>query len=418
MGYRGPRMREGRPTVRSGSAVSQRWGVWLLPLAALAALVLTACGTSSATSTPTLPADNSTPTPTLSAFDTEWENLKAAARQEGELQTFICCGLGGVVEEELLPAFEREFGVEVTNSTGSSSQQVEKVLAERQANIFSLDVWIGGTGTVTTRLIPAGVIGEIRSLLIHPEVLDQDAWIFGDGPLFIHDGEGRDRVLAFLANGGFYTEIAFNTNLVNEEEITSFYDLLDPRWKGKIVARDPRVGGTLNSTVYYYTHPDLGPDFLTRLFTEMDVTIVDDARQAAEGLAMGTYAFCLYACQQEVAAAREDGLPVSDQVGHLLEEGPTLSVGAGAIYAVDTPANPNAQKLFINWFLSKEGQTLMQQANGENSARVDIPKDSVSESLKRHEGVDYVFNEVQPDFVADQDEAIAFMRELLGSLGY
>jgi ABC-type Fe3+ transport system substrate-binding protein len=162
----------------------------------------------------------------------------------------------------------------------------------------------------------------------------------------------------------------------------------------------------------------MGPEFLTRLFTEMDVTIAGDARQAAEQMALGTYAFCLYACQQEVATAMEQGLPVKDQVEHLLEEGPTLSVGAGAIYAVDTPANPNAQKLFINWFLSKEGQALMQKANGEDSARVDIPKDAVRDSLRRQEGVEYVFNEVQPDFVEKQAEAIEFMRQLLASQGY
>jgi hypothetical protein len=57
----------------------------------------------------------------------------------------------------------------------------------------------------------------------------------------------------------------------------------------------------------------------------------------------------------------------------------------------------------------------MQEANGEDSSRVDIPKDAVNSALLRQPGVEYVFNEVQPDFVAIQDEAIGYLIDLLAS---
>jgi len=45
-------------------------------------------------------------------------------------------------------------------------------------------------------------------------------------------------------NGENRMVVAFNTKLVNPAEIKSYWDLLNPKWKGKIVAYDPRLGGS------------------------------------------------------------------------------------------------------------------------------------------------------------------------------
>ena len=45
---------------------------------------------------------------------------------------------------------------------------------------------------------------------------------------------------------------------------------------------------------------------------------------------------------------------------------------------MNTPRNPNAQKLWMNWWLSREGQAAMQSATGRQSLRADIPLDGVS----------------------------------------
>jgi ABC-type glycerol-3-phosphate transport system substrate-binding protein len=106
-------------------------------------LLLAACGsdpTATPVPTPTAtapPADEPTPTP--DPFLAEWAELVAAAQEEGEVVTFICCGVGRSVSERI-PEFEAEFGIKWTNSTGSSFQQSPKILAEREAGKYTLDV--------------------------------------------------------------------------------------------------------------------------------------------------------------------------------------------------------------------------------------------------------------------------------------
>ena len=49
--------------------------------------------------------------------------------------------------------------------------------------------------------------------------------------------------------------VAINTNLVKPEQIKSYWDLLDPKWKGKIVARSPARRGAAASSVPMLLNP-------------------------------------------------------------------------------------------------------------------------------------------------------------------
>jgi ABC-type Fe3+ transport system substrate-binding protein len=57
--------------------------------------------------------------------------------------------------------------------------------------------------------------------------------------------------------------------------------------------------------------------------------------------------------------------------------------------------HPNAAKVFINWFLSKEGQSTYQEIMNTGSEyvesmREDISKDSIPPQYRRRKGVRYV----------------------------
>jgi ABC-type Fe3+ transport system substrate-binding protein len=58
-----------------------------------------------------------------------------------------------------------------------------------------------------------------------------------------------------------------------------------------------------------------------------------------------------------------------------------LTTGGGSMSLIKGAPNPNAARVFINWFLSRRGQIALQKYTdlyGEdppNSRRVDIPKD-------------------------------------------
>jgi len=223
-------------------------------------------------------------------------------------------------------------------------------------------------------------------------------------------------LIPYAGDGGYSTTVSYNTKSVDPSEITSYWDLLDPKWKGKIIARDPRFTG-IGDANFYLFHPKLGDgEFLRRLITEMDITFVDDARQATDQLAKGVYDLCLFNCSQEIFAARDQGLPVN-VLQHVLEEGEDIGWGANVVWAMNKAPHPAAQKLFINYLLTKEGQTMFQDITGSDSLRIDIPKDSVKPDLLRHPGVDYIrFDQIVPNWLTAEIQiaGITFAKELMG----
>ena len=109
----------------------------------------------------------------------------------------------------------------------------------------------------------------------------------------------------------------------------------------------------------------------------------------------------------------ERGLPVRKLTPSMIE-GTTLSVGSiDQIMALADPPNPNAQKLFLNWLLSPEGQLAAQNvANDIDSLRSDIPKDMVTPEERRQDGIDYIFVATDPAYQAVTEESFAFGAEV------
>ncbi|MCH8973966.1 MAG: hypothetical protein IH869_02710, partial [Chloroflexi bacterium] len=126
---------------------------------------------------------------------------------------------------------------------------------------------------------------------------------------------------------------------------------------------------------------------------------------------------CLFACRSEVLKAENDGLPVEADFPHYTREGGRLSSGSGTMFLMERPKNPNAQKFFANWWLSREGQEMMQEASGNDSIRLDITKDTVADGSRREDGVTYSWSEARPTYAQDLLDAAAFATEALASVG-
>jgi iron(III) transport system substrate-binding protein len=368
----------------------------------------TACAPQSTAPSPTL-ATQPTAAAAQSASGTEWDALVQQAKSEGELVVFL--GRAGSRQlRDAFPAFQQKFGIKVTQVAGGGSENADKVFAERDTGIYTADLWMGGLTTINTRLVPKQAFDPIEPQFMLPEVKDTAAWMKGQ-----YWWGDPDKKYTFLFAASQSPLLAYNTNLAKPEEIASFWDLLDPKWKGKIVSRDPTSAGAGGNTAYFYFHPQLGKDWLRRVFTEQDVTIVDDAHQAAEWLALGKYAVYLLGSGTDIAEAQAQGLPVKDLYGPF-KEGARIAVGGtGSVSIFNKAAHPKAAKLFINWWLSKEGQTVAQKANPDDqSLRIDIPNDDVKAATRRQPGVDYSFIDAEPEVVSKEAEMLAFMKQVLG----
>jgi iron(III) transport system substrate-binding protein len=320
-----------------------------------------------------------------SAAATQWNSLIEAAKKEGQLNLYIGrLSWGNVISSAFQKAYPE---IKTTAVYGRDNFLNERIMAERRAAKNIADVSMQGT-TSSVQLLRAKVIEPMKSVLMLPDILDQQNWYGGKHQYMDHEGY----VFLFVANSQAESAVQYNSKSVDPKEIRSYWDFLNPKWKGKIEARDVRTPGPGNGVMRFFYHtPDLGPNFIKRLFTEMDITLYRDLRQGADWLATGKFAICFFC---EIRQANEQGLPVA--AFGALKEGAGVSVGDGALALLKDSAHPNAAKVFVNWFLSREGQLVFQNEAAKfpndavDSRRVDIPKDRVPGDRRRLPELQYL----------------------------
>jgi iron(III) transport system substrate-binding protein len=310
----------------------------------------------------------------------------AAAKQEGKVVVYG--PPGQEYRAALVDGFQRAYpGITVDAIFINPTERLSRLAAERVAGRYLADVWVGGTNPAVTDVKEAHYSVPLPPALVLPEVLDPAAWL--DNHLWWADAAEPYTNLMF--QGSSQAFVAVNTRLADPDKFTSYWDLLAPQWKGKIVANDvrrPGPGGV--PTRFLYKSPDLGPTFISRLFSEMDVMLTADPRQLVDWLAQGQYAIGLFMAGRDVVVAQKQGLPVAVVMPERFKEGGALGPGNGSLVLLDQGPHPNAAKLYVNWLLSRGGQRVWQEAIEEPSLRVDVPKDGLTPSALPKPGVAYV----------------------------
>ena len=324
------------------------------------------------------------------ANNAEWERTLAEARKEGQVNVYI------YRYERLLPAFKKEYpGIDVVSVTGRGSQLTSRIMAERRAGKFIADIYSGGTNSLYNTLYKGKALDPIKPALLLPEVADVTKW-YGNEHRYA-DPEGQF-IFAYLASPS-NAQLSFNTKLVDPKEFKSYWELTNPKWKGKIVSLDPRDTGLGATMQFYYYSSDLGPAFMKKFFGEMDVTYAKSFRQMTDWLSQGKFAICM-GCKDSMKA-KNQGLAVDDFDTNRWKEGSSFSSGGGSLSLMNQAPHPNAAKVFINWFLSRNGQIALQKLadpdDPPNSRRIDIPKDYLPADARLQQGVKY-FDVVKPEY--------------------
>jgi ABC-type Fe3+ transport system substrate-binding protein len=320
----------------------------------------------------------------------DWEKIIAEARREGQL--------GIVAEETYLPVMEdfkkRYPWIGIAQMGGGSGRErTQKLMAERRANLYLRDVYIGSPWSNLAEGTYQ-VCDPMKSALILPEVVDQSKWWKGK-----HHYEDPKGQYIFVFEGVIKSgDIVYNKNLVNPENIRSYWDLLNAKWKGKVVATDhnPRAVGAIgDGWRLFYFHPGLGREFLKRFYGEMDITLSRNQVQMLDWLAVGKVALAFFTSTTEVENAIRQGLPIANFFAPNFKEGGIVNPYVGRMCLLNRGPHPNAAKLFVNWILSREGQISFQNAfvprtQGQqgNSMREDIPKDIIPPPARREACVD------------------------------
>lgn len=100
------------------------------------------------------------------------------------------------------------------------------------------------------------------------------------------------------------------------------------------------------------------------------------------------------------------------------ETGAIYSGSNGTLALMNQAPHPNAAKVFINWLLSREGQTIFQKIMNApdlvmESMRVDIPKDPIPPEKRRATGVNYIIMDTPER--SDQEPVSKLLKEIIKS---
>ena len=326
----------------------------------------------------------------------EWEQTVRAAEKEGQVTVSIG-GYGAIIDSGV---FQKAFPkIKITSITGAGTDLTARIAAERRAGKYLVDVYNGGGNSLFQILYLGKILDPIKPALLLAEVADPTKW--WEGKQKYADKEGQS-ILVYEGNVAAGAGAGYNTRLLDPREYRSYWDFLNPKLRGKIMSTDiRRLRGAGIPWQFLYYYPDLGPKFLRRLFGEMDVTMVADLRQAVDWLGSGKFALCLPVQGGTIFKAKNQGLPVDQFESYHFKEGVNLSSAFGSLALLNRAPHPNAAKVFVNWLLSREGQTLFQKVisvpgDARNSRRIDVPKDHIPPDEQRRDRMPY-FDTDDPD---------------------
>ena len=339
-------------------------------------------------------------------WQTEWEKTLDAAKKEGQVVVYIKAGYDGV-----FPVFQKKYpDIKIVSVAGQAADITNRLIAERRAEKYLADVFSFGVRSAVS-LMQAKALDPIRPLLFLPEVVDESKWYEGH----VYSDAEKSYVFRYLSVAE--QQPAANTKLIKDpaREFKSYWDFVNPKWKGKIVARDVRTPGPGNGNIlFWYHNPQLGPTFLKRLFSEMDVTLTRHSRQATDWLDQGKFAVCFF-CSEDVEIGKRQGLPV-DSLDVDWKEGAGMVSQSGNLVFMKNAPHPNAAKVFVNWLLSREGQTELQRVLAKvqpaESRRNDILKDNVPPDVRRRPGEKYMDLDSRPEW-SDMEPVRKLLNELL-----
>ena len=299
------------------------------------------------------------------AWQDDWAALQKAAKQEGKL---VLIGPTGTDRRDsLVLPFQQKFGVAVEYLPDPASAIPTRVTTERQAGRYLLDVVIAGA--LEDILLPLKVLEPLEPFFILPEITNAKNW---RGGAIEYLDPGR----TILVMTPFLRGVLFvNARMVESNTFKSYKDLLDPKWSGKIVIDDPRKPGPGQATFSFFClHPELGLDYVRALVNQKPV-ILKDYAQEIDSIGREKYPIGVGLSDSLAEQRGKQGIPIAIVDPRQLREGADVNPAAGAIGVFNRAPHPNAAKLYINWLLSKEGQTSFARAAGYISSRLDVPTD-------------------------------------------
>lgn len=279
--------------------------------------------------------------------------LVAAAKKEGKVVWYTSLALPS--STALAKLFMDKYnGIEVEVHRSGSQRVLQRVMQEVSAGIKNADI-------------------------IHTSDGGHFVLLKGKGLLMKYVPQGLESFPAgFKDKEGFYcglratlSVLAYNPKIVAEKDAPKTWkDILDPKWKGKMVTAHPGYSGIIMTHVLALLNLH-GWDYFKEL-AKNKLHVVQSANDPAGVVASGERAVGANGAEYFYYKTMKQGNPIKIIYP---KEGVPLVVSPTAI-AKDAP-HPNAAKLFTDFIFSKEAQQMLADRQGlyTGHPQVTYPKD-------------------------------------------
>lgn len=293
----------------------------------------------------------------------EWKKVIAAAKKEGKL--VINGNPSGEWRKSLVDMFREEYPDITVEYTGINGRDFwSRIEQERKFGQYLWDLRLGGIESIYSSPVYKGFLAPVRPLLL-PDIADDSKWMGGVENLF-YDKE-KKYMPAYTIT--IQRTTAVNRDFIKESEIRSSEQILDPKFKGKIIMQTPTGGvsfAALANLAFMY-----GESFIRELLSKQNVVFTDDKRQEAEWVVRGRYPIAVGFDNADLVPFIRQGLgknviTLEDKII------PVATETSGINLFKDAP-HPNASIVYINWLLSKNTQMKLSNNVHANSLRTDVP---------------------------------------------
>ena len=321
-----------------------------------------------------------------SAQTRDWASIEAAAKAEGNVVVYSSATDDAM--QNITKLFTQTYGIKVDFLQIRGSEIRERLRTEN------------ATGRHIADLIDTN--DAIRSMIL-PGVGDPKANLFAPHPALPNVA----RLVAPWRDDGTFMPvyvgtigIIANSRAVAKDRPQVWADLLDAKWKGRIIADDPRGPGAGNA-LFTVLMDAYGRGFLEKLAAQ-DLVLSRELVMAARSVAQGEYALYLGAPYR--ALDRMRGLPIE-----ALTPAEGVAATEGVAVQVTGAPHPNAAALLMNFILSDRAQDLLVNQSGAISVTGRKATSLPPETLHLADGK--VLGKPDP---ADADNAFKVFREVFG----
>lgn len=269
------------------------------------------------------------------------------AIKEGGLQFYTAHTLSQ--DKKMADTFMKQFPeikVEITRAGGGTLH--EKMLTEQAAGVLKADVVINSDLNYLQEFYEKGWLRKHLppSDGLYPEKAKKSGYYYPTGASAII--------------------IAYHSKLVSKEDAPKDWaDLGDPKWKGKLGGQ--RLGGGAMWSMICFIRSQLGADMLGA-WGKNNPIMQTSGGGMANALVAGEFVVSNMGLYAAYPAKYDKGAPIE-----IVYPQSGFPLYIADIALMEQGKNPNAANLFINWYLSVEGQTLLSNLRGQFSLRDDMP---------------------------------------------